>query len=257
MKLANFKKNLKLFQSKLFQLDKVCALMGAGSPEHPLGDGATSEQGIVFGHAYAILDVDEFEGEQLVMLRNPHGRSNFTSEWNGDWADESELWNERAYQKLHYKPAQDTDGVFWMSTMDFLNAFKYIYICRSLKADDGWYSHALQGEWKGPSSAGFPGKFRNLPQFSLTITEPCSAYISLRQKSGNATFRGKNYIAWVVQAEEGERINKINRPNIVAKSSLSNLSVMSGEANFSKDYSYPYTFTIMCGSKVAGLGGEG
>jgi len=231
--------------------------MGAGSPEHPQGDGATSEQGIVFGHAYAILDVDEFEGEQLVQLRNPHGKAAWTDEWNGDWADDSELWNERAYQKLNYRPGKETDGVFWMSTMDFLNAFKYIYICRSLKESEGWYSTALQAEWKGPSAAGFPGKFRNLPQFSLTLHEPCSAYISLRQKSGSATFRGKNYIAWVVQAEEGERINKINRANIVAKSALSNLSVMSGEATFGKDHDYPYTFTIMCGSKVQGAGGEG
>ena len=144
-----------------------------------------------------------------------------------------------------------------MSTMDFLNAFKYIYICRSLKEDDGWHSTVLNGEWKGPSAAGFPGKFRNLPQFSLTLYEPCNAYISLRQKSGNATFRGKNYIAWCIQAEDGERINKINRANIVAKSGLSNLSVMSGEANFGKEFDYPYTFTIMCGSKVAGQGGEG
>lgn len=43
LKLADYRKNLKLFQNKLFKLDKVCALMGAGSPEHDLGDSATSE----------------------------------------------------------------------------------------------------------------------------------------------------------------------------------------------------------------------
>ena len=50
-----------------------------------------------------------------------------------------------------------------MSTIDFLNAFKYIYICRTLKQDEGWMSHAIDSEWKGESAAGFPGKFRNLP----------------------------------------------------------------------------------------------
>ena len=104
IKLADYRKNLKLFQNKLFKLDKVCALMGAGSPEHDQGDSAISEQGIVFGHAYAILDVDEFEGEQLVQLRNPHGRTYDTAEWNGDWADDSNQWNERAIDKLNYTP---------------------------------------------------------------------------------------------------------------------------------------------------------
>ena len=139
--------------------------MGAGSPEHDQGDRAISEQGIVFGHAYAILDVDEFEGEQLVKLRNPHGRSADTIEWNGDWADDSELWNERAYGKLNYRPSKETDGVFWMATIDFLENYKYIYICRSLKERDGWFSNSIDSKWEGISAAGFPGKFRNLPQF--------------------------------------------------------------------------------------------
>lgn len=34
--------------------------MGAGSPEHELGDTAINEEGIVQGHAYAVLDVDDF-----------------------------------------------------------------------------------------------------------------------------------------------------------------------------------------------------
>jgi len=89
------------------------------------------------------------------------------------------------------------------------------------------------------------------------LYEPCDGYISLRQKSGESTFKGKNYIAWVVQAEDGNRIHRINKSAIVGKSALTNLSVVSGEITFSRNYSYPYTFTIMCGSKVAGSGGEG
>lgn len=232
--------------------------MGAGSPEHAMGDSAVNEQGIVFGHAYAILDVDEFEGQQLIKLRNPHGKSYNTREWEGDWGDSSQEWNERSMAKLNYKPdAEEADGVFWMSTIDFLNNFKYIYICRALTDAEGWANIKCEGAWKGESAAGFPGKFRNLPQYKLTLHEPCDGYISLRQKSGESTFKGKNYIAWVVQAEDGNRIHKINKAAIVGKSSLTNLSVVSGEITFSRNFSYPYTFTIMCGSKVAGQGGEG
>lgn len=47
--------------------------------------------GLLKGHAYGILDVTilktkdgkEFE---LVLIRNPHGMT----EWNGDWSDDSE-----------------------------------------------------------------------------------------------------------------------------------------------------------------------
>lgn len=62
---------------------------------------------------------------------------------------------------------------------------------------------------------------------------------------------------WVVQAEDGNRIHNIKKAAIVGKSALTNLSVVSGEVSFSQNFSYPYTFTIMCGSKVAGQGGEG
>lgn len=61
--LKNFKGNIKLLESRLRYLDKVQALMGAGSPEHELGDTAINEEGIVQGHAYAILDVADFQGE--------------------------------------------------------------------------------------------------------------------------------------------------------------------------------------------------
>lgn len=61
--LKTYRNNLKLFASRLRTLDKVQALMGAGSPEHELGDRATNEEGIVQGHAYSILDVADFQGE--------------------------------------------------------------------------------------------------------------------------------------------------------------------------------------------------
>jgi len=94
--LKSYKNNIKLLACKLRNLDKVQALMGAGSPEHELGDGATNEEGIVQGHAYAILDVADYQGEQLINLRNPHGRTEMTSEWNGEWADDSNKWTAKA-----------------------------------------------------------------------------------------------------------------------------------------------------------------
>ena len=152
-----------------------------------MGDRAVNEEGIVQGHAYAILDIDEFEGEQLIQLRNPHGKSRSTNEWTGDWSDTSDKWTTKAKKELGYNTQDESDGIFWMASKSFVENFKYIYICRSLVQKDGWYSpknikgNSIQGEWKGASSAGFPSrKLRALPQYLVTITQPCSGFISLR-----------------------------------------------------------------------------
>ena len=61
--------------------------MGASGPEHEAGDSHTSESGIVSGHAYGILEIQDFQGEQLMQMMNPHGSSERTDEWKGDWCD--------------------------------------------------------------------------------------------------------------------------------------------------------------------------
>lgn len=65
-------------------------ILGAGSPAHEMGDRAVSEEGIVQGHAYSVLSVQDLDGNRLVQLRNPHG--NESAEWSGDWGDRSYLW---------------------------------------------------------------------------------------------------------------------------------------------------------------------
>ena len=47
--------------------------MGAGSPPHANGDKAWSKRGIVYGHAYCVLDAKEAEGYKVLKLKNPHG----------------------------------------------------------------------------------------------------------------------------------------------------------------------------------------
>lgn len=61
--------------------------MGAGSPAG--SDTNVSNLGIVFGHAYSILDVAEVDGHFLIQLRNPWGNS---TEWKGAWSDRSSEW---------------------------------------------------------------------------------------------------------------------------------------------------------------------
>jgi calpain-15 len=100
-------KNTEVFWEKLISLNKNGALMGAGSPENPMGDAAINQNGIVQGHAYSVLDTQDVDGFKLIKMRNPHGRTG--AEWRGDWSDICPNWNQRMKNKLKYEPITASD----------------------------------------------------------------------------------------------------------------------------------------------------
>ena len=56
------------------------------------GDGrgeAYEANGLIQGHAYSMLSMEEVDGTTLVRIRNPHGQT----EWNGAWSDGSSEWD--------------------------------------------------------------------------------------------------------------------------------------------------------------------
>ena len=192
------------------------------------------------------------------MLRNPHGKTDNTKEWIGDWADDSDQWTAKAKAELEYTPNEQKDGVFWMGNSDFLSEFKYVYVCRELTEKKGWFVKAINSSWKGPSSAGFPGKLRMVPQFKLTIHAPCSGYISLTQMDDSgSSFKGKNLVGWMVSREQGKVMLKPNKSHMITKAGITDLKILSAEIEFDEKVSYPYSFTIICGSHKAGPDGEG
>jgi hypothetical protein len=103
-------------------------LLGAGSPAGSDSEANASPSGIIQGHAYAILDVQDIDGNQLIRLRNPWGRK----EWTGDWCDTSDKWTRRLRAKLNFVAADD--GAFWMCMLDFARHFEEIYVCRSVRS---------------------------------------------------------------------------------------------------------------------------
>lgn len=71
-------------------------------------------------------------------MRNPHAHTR--AEWTGPWADDSDLWTDKAIDRLGYTPNMDTlDGIFWMSNSDFLQEFKQVFVCRELTEKTGWF----------------------------------------------------------------------------------------------------------------------
>lgn len=163
-------------------------LLGAGSPAG--SDRDVSASGIVQGHAYSILRVDEVSDARgtvrLLKLRNPWGSG---AEWNGRFSDsDTASWSKRLRQLLRYDPEKGDlnedgtpvippssasggrkgrgggggggkkgggreDGVFHICFEDFASAFEDIYVTRLFKTVSSLGSSASSSYASSSSSA--------------------------------------------------------------------------------------------------------
>ena len=96
-------------------------------------DTQSSSSGIVQGHAYALIQIENNLGPNkefdLMKLRNPHGQGG--KEWSGDWSDGDLMWDRHPEIKDKLKPAGADDGPFWIARKDFITEFRSISICMS------------------------------------------------------------------------------------------------------------------------------
>jgi hypothetical protein len=82
-------------------------------------DKNVSPGGIHAAHAYSILSAVQYNGERLVKMRNPHGKS----EWNGKWSDtDKSRWNNSALMALRH--VLKNDGTFFIPYSNFRKEFK-------------------------------------------------------------------------------------------------------------------------------------
>uniref|UniRef100_A0A1I8APM2 Calpain catalytic domain-containing protein n=1 Tax=Steinernema glaseri TaxID=37863 RepID=A0A1I8APM2_9BILA len=72
--------------------------------------------------------VDTPEGKvPLLRIRNPWGNA---QEWNGDWSDDSGLWDDvSSSQKKEMNLVLAHDGEFWMNFDDFMKHYDKMEIC--------------------------------------------------------------------------------------------------------------------------------
>jgi len=189
---------------QLLQYRESGFLLGAGSPAGSDSESNASPSGIVQGHAYSILDVQEVDAIQLVRLRNPWGRK----EWTGDWSDHSDKWTRRMKAKLGH--VEKDDGAFWMSMIDFSIHFEEIYVARFF--DEQWISQPIiRGEWAGPTAGGCTNfdSVKDNPQFLLTVTQPnTSVVINLSQTDSRGTSQKLKPIAIEVYSNKGQRVTR-------------------------------------------------
>lgn len=151
-----------------------------------------SGEGILWSHAYSILDVREISsGSRLMRIRNPWGRK----EWKGAWSDGAPEWsqpeNATALEELEYEFADD--GTFWMTYQDFIEQYNKLYVCRLFPPS--WHQLTIKGAWVGRTAGGSPvvrgrtsGTWCNNPQYRMTVNKPCEMVISLMQRDARSAF---------------------------------------------------------------------
>lgn len=124
--------NEKIFE-RLIEYDRMNYLLAASIicyPSPETADDLVRPDGLVNGHAYSLLSVEQFEDVRLVKLRNPHGQGSDTrpTEWNGRWSDDSSEWTSNpsiancvGHERVH-------DGIFWMAFEDFARIFDKVLV---------------------------------------------------------------------------------------------------------------------------------
>lgn len=150
-------KNNGTFWEKLLESVENKYLIAASS--NGSSDSIQTDLGIVQGHAYAVLDVEEIEGIRLIQLRNPWG----DSEWKGEWSDYDDVnWTENRKRKiddLQRAKGHDPirigviDGAFWMTVSDFLANYVSLSIVRIYEYPN-WHRTTIHGRWKGENAGG-------------------------------------------------------------------------------------------------------
>ncbi|XP_075927479.1 calpain-9-like [Petromyzon marinus] len=183
----------------------------------PAQVGRVNSEGLVMGHAYAVLGVDSVTVNgsrvRLLRLRNPWGYQ----EYSGSWNDCSPEWNAvSCEEKERLRLQREDDGEFWMSWCDFVHCFSNVEIC-SLSPHGGgatgWALATHEGRWVPGCTAGgcrkFEGTFWTNPQFRLTLCEEddddsdddgdgledhgdvtCTVVVALMQKNRRVLKRG-------------------------------------------------------------------
>uniref|UniRef100_A0A669CAI4 Calpain-3 n=1 Tax=Oreochromis niloticus TaxID=8128 RepID=A0A669CAI4_ORENI len=164
-----------------------------------------TEQGLVRGHAYSIISLEECDEVskdtriRLIRLRNPWG---FVL-WKGPWSANSKEWSTiSAADRENLKKQTIEASEFWMSFADFKKNFTKLEMCNltpdTLQGDERntWTVSVHEGRWVRGSSAGgcrnFPDTFWTNPQYRLQLYEEdddpddeqvaCTVVVALMQK---------------------------------------------------------------------------
>ncbi|KAG8982737.1 hypothetical protein FRB90_006589, partial [Tulasnella sp. 427] len=150
-------------------VDRVfaCGTSGAGED--------INSDGLVSGHAYALLKAVEHEGRRFLVIRNPWG----TGEWTGRWSDGSKEWNDDFATGLKQALGGfkfGDDGEFVQEYEDFLQVWEDVD--RNRLFDDSWI---VNSQWLGLYPANHMTWSHGDITFTISVAEKTEAVICLAQ----------------------------------------------------------------------------
>ena len=159
------------------------------------------EKGLVPGHAYTIVKVQEFSTQygsvKLVNLRNPWGNT----EWSGEWSDSSSRWNLVSGGR---PTSKKNEGTFWLSIEDFCTYFVVSGISH-------FYLNYVYTYLHVPKKITQQGA--NLNKI-VVQNDNTHAYIMLHQKNPRIVLKDGTYqkpvISYIMLVDENYRYIKAN-----------------------------------------------
>ncbi|XP_022089752.1 calpain-9-like [Acanthaster planci] len=189
------------FYALLYKGVKTCAFLACSKKNSDFQNVTADESGIVPGHSYTITDsqvvhLNKKKKQEkkkkskeviakLLRVRNPWGNS---TEWTGDWSDNSSMWKKlEKEERERLNPKRKDDGEFWMSFEDFCKKFNSVIMCTlgpdfdgDGKADidesgGGFHVYDMRGHWIKSVSAGGCSNYDTFytnPQFSFILLQP-------------------------------------------------------------------------------------
>ena len=82
--------------------------------------------GLVSGHAYAILEIMEFNNVKMLMLKNPWGHFRYKGKYS---VEDKKSWTPELQAAFGFNAiaAQD-NGIFWIDVDSFISNFENCYI---------------------------------------------------------------------------------------------------------------------------------
>lgn len=156
-------------------------------------DGTVEKSGLVVNHAYTLIGAKEInynnERIRLVRIRNPWGNK----EWNGDWSDQSLLWNDELRKNFNCINAID-DGTFYMSIEDFIKYYDSTHICHIM------YHSFMKSKFLANNNLKHP------IVYNMYIDRECITSISLifRHWRFNRELLNKNHPSTIIVAKYDE-----------------------------------------------------
>lgn len=152
-------------------------------------------------HAYAILDAFEFDGNRLLLLKDPRG----CSDWAGKWSAESSRWTSRLKEMLHQRlvktgakrkrsgalvtantlkdlASQQNQGIFFMSWEELVECFEVIFV--TIFFDETWGLVQVSNVWREEAENSLVGlqSACSTVQYLLIVPEDMEIFCLLSHK---------------------------------------------------------------------------